>query len=296
MFPEIERFGKWLRCRSPHATTPVHYTSDVRLFFAWVEKPPDAIALRDVDAYIAHCRDLGHTGATVNRRLAALRCFFRFLDLETGDAPPNPVWPRRHAIRKGSRLPRDAKDADCREAVGCHRLSPRQGDLPDHVEVRPQSWRGTPAFPKRPLSRTGARLPTVRLGARKGDVWRTVYLSPQVVAALADWLAVRPAVESSALFLSRNGNRLFVSGIQERLARYCRQTGCGSPCHQLRHTFGRHMVEAAMPVTSIQRLLGHRRLRTTQTYLYLSNRQVQAEYDAAMTRVGEWLSAETDAQ
>jgi integrase/recombinase XerC len=67
-------------------------------------------------------------------------------------------------------------------------------------------------------------------------------------------------------------------------------------CHQLRHTFGRHMVEAGMPVTSIQRLLGHRRLRTTQTYLYLSNRQVRAEYDAAMTRISRWLSPETDAR
>jgi len=61
-------------------------------------------------------------------------------------------------------------------------------------------------------------------------------------------------------------------------------------CHQLRHTFGRHMVEAGMPVTSIQRLLGHRRLRTTQIYLYLADRQVQAEYDAAMDHVRRWLA------
>jgi hypothetical protein len=39
MFPEIERFGKWLRCRSPHATTHVHYTSYVRFFFTWADKP-----------------------------------------------------------------------------------------------------------------------------------------------------------------------------------------------------------------------------------------------------------------
>jgi hypothetical protein len=55
MFPEIDRFSKWLRCRSPYATTHVHYTSDVRLFFAWAEKPPDAITLHDMDAYRAHC-------------------------------------------------------------------------------------------------------------------------------------------------------------------------------------------------------------------------------------------------
>jgi site-specific recombinase XerC len=112
MFPEIERFNKWLRCRSPHTTTHVHYTSDVKLFFAWANQSPSAITCHDVDAYIAHCRGLGHAVATINRRLAALRCFYGFLDLESDDAPANPVRPRRHAIRKGSRLPRDAKDAD----------------------------------------------------------------------------------------------------------------------------------------------------------------------------------------
>jgi hypothetical protein len=70
MFPELERFNKWLR--SPHATTHVHYTSDVKLFFAWAGKSPNAITCHDVDAYIAHCRGLGHAAATVNRRLAAV--------------------------------------------------------------------------------------------------------------------------------------------------------------------------------------------------------------------------------
>jgi Phage integrase, N-terminal SAM-like domain len=101
MFPEIERFNKWLRCRSPHATTHVHYTSDVKLFFAWVDKPPDAMTLHDVDAYVAYCQGRGQPAATVNRRLAALCRFYRFLDLESNTAPSNPVLPRRRAICQG---------------------------------------------------------------------------------------------------------------------------------------------------------------------------------------------------
>jgi len=124
----------------------------------------------------------------------------------------------------------------------------------------------------------------------KNDAWRTVYLSPQVVATLQEWLTVRPAVEDPALFLSRYGRRLSIAGIQARLTHYCQRAGVWITCHQLRHTFGRHMVEAGMPVTSIQRLLGHRRLRTTQTYLYLADSQIRAEYDAAMVRVRRWLS------
>jgi len=107
MFPHAQRFDKWLRRRSPHATTPIHYTNDLKLFFAWAGKPPTAITLHDVDAYIPtgglcsdHCRQLGHAMTTVNRRLAALRMFYHFLHTETDAAPPNPVLPRRHFIRQ----------------------------------------------------------------------------------------------------------------------------------------------------------------------------------------------------
>jgi site-specific recombinase XerD len=61
-------------------------------------------------------------------------------------------------------------------------------------------------------------------------------------------------------------------------------------CHQLRHTFGRHMIEGRMPVTSLQRLLGHSRIRTTQVYMHISDQQVQADYEAAMEQVSRRLA------
>jgi len=67
MFPEIDRFQKWLRFRNPHTSTHVHYTSDVKLLFAWAGKPLASIPLHAVDAYVAHCRSLGPAPATVTR-------------------------------------------------------------------------------------------------------------------------------------------------------------------------------------------------------------------------------------
>jgi site-specific recombinase XerD len=61
-------------------------------------------------------------------------------------------------------------------------------------------------------------------------------------------------------------------------------------CHQFRHTFGRHLVEARVPVTTIQKLMGHARLRTTEVYLHISDKQVQADYESAMQHVMERLS------
>ena len=279
MLPEIARFNTWLRCRSPHATTHVHYTSDVKLFFDWVAKPPAALTLHDVDAYVAHCRGLGHAPATVNRRLAAVRAFYRFLAVESDEAPPNPVRPRRHAIRQGRRLPRDAPDSDVQKLFAAI-TSPRDRAMflimvDSGLRVCEVHRLCVDKLCLQPVPGS----PPHALVHGKNDAWRTVYFSPRVVTAQQKWLAVRPAVQDPALFPSRYGRRLSIAGIQARLAHYCRQVGIWITCHQLRHTFGRHMVEAGMPVTSIQCLLGHHRLRTTQTYLYISDRQVRTEYD-----------------
>ena len=102
---------------------------------------------------------------------------------------------------------------------------------------------------------------------------------------------MRPQVDSTAVFLNRFGRRFTVTGIQYLLAGYCHEAGIWLTCHQLRHTFARHLVEAGVPVTTIQRLLGHVRLRTTEGYLHISDQQTQANYQAAMTQLAERLTA-----
>ncbi len=287
MLPEIEQFAKWLRRKSPHTTTVVHYTNDLVLFFTWADKPPDQITLREVDAFIERSQQQGHSIATVNRRLAALRSFYHFLSIERDDAPSNPVLPKRHFIRQGRRLPRDAQDAEIEKLFAVItavrdramfllmlRCGLRVG------EVRALSLNDLYLQPK------PGSLPRLWLHG-KGSSQRVAYVSAQPLTALKAWLAIRPTVEDQAVFLNRFGKRLTVTGIQVRLAAYCQQVGVRITCHQFRHTFGRHLTEARMPVTSIQRLLGHVRLRTTEVYLHISDQQVQADYEAAMAQIAD---------
>jgi site-specific recombinase XerC len=292
MLPEIERFQKWLRRKSPHTSTHIHYSSDVCLFFAWINKSVEDISVRDVDAFIENCQSCGHAIATVNRRLAALRTFYRFLAIETEDAPRNPVLPKRHFIRVGQRLPRDVQDKDLDKLFAVIagprdraifllmlRCGLRVGEVRNLslVDLYLEPFQGS--------------LPRLWLHG-KGGVQRVVYLSAQPLAALQVWLSIRPQTQDEAVFLNRFGRRLSVTGIQDRLAKYCRQAELWITCHQLRHTFGRHLTEAHMPVTSIQRLLGHARLRTTELYLHISDSQVQADYEAAMRQISQDLSPE----
>jgi site-specific recombinase XerD len=290
MVPEVQRFGKWLRRKSPHTTTQIHYLSDLKLFFAWADKPPQAITLHDVDAYIEYAQAQGHAVATVNRRLAAIRTFYHFLAIESDDAPANPVLPKRHFIRQGQRLPRDVEDADVEKlfAVITSLRDRAMFLLMVRCGLRVGEVRNL-SLDDLYLQPTPGSLPRLWLHGKNGSE-RVAYLSAQTLDALLAWLAVRPTVEDQAVFLNRFGERLTVTGIQNRMAHYCRQAGLWITCHQLRHTFGRHMVEARMPVTSLQRLLGHARIRTTQVYIHISDSLVQDDYQAAMEQINRRLT------
>lgn len=290
MLPEIEAFQKWLRRKAPNASTQIHYPNDLELFFTWLNQPVAAVTLRDIDRYVEHCQQEKQAIATINRRLAALRAFYRFLEIEQENAPKNPVLPQRHYIRPGFRLPRDVQDRDLEQLftvihfprdramfVLMLRCGLRVG------EVRSLCMNDLYLEP------TPGSLPRLWLHG-KGGRERVAYLSRQPLAALRAWLAVRPVSTCPAVFLNRFGQRLTVTGIQDRLAGYCHQAGIWLTCHQLRHTFGRHLTEARVPVTSIQKLLGHARLATTQVYLHLSDRVVQADYQAAMQTVCRQLA------
>jgi site-specific recombinase XerD len=292
MLSEIERFKRWLRRKAPHASTSIHFGNDLELFFIWLRKRSREVTVGDVDAFIEHSLQAGHALTTINRRLAAIRSFYHFLAVESDEAPKNPVIPKRHFIRIGQRLPRDLQDDDVERLFAVIR-SPRDRAMFLLMlrcglrvgEIHQLSMNDLYLYP------ILGSLPRLRVHG-KGSRERIVYLSKQAQTGLEHWLEVRPVVADQAVFLNRFGRRIAINGIQERIAHYCRSAGLWVTCHQLRHTFGRHLTEARVPLTSIQRLLGHARLRTTEIYLHISDKQVQADYESAMAVIAHRLALE----
>jgi site-specific recombinase XerD len=285
MLPEIESFVSWLRRKSPQSSTAVHYGSDLKLFFAWIGKPCLDVKVRDIDAYIEHCQKEGHAIGTVNRRLCALRSFYQFLYLHDEHAIGNPVIPKRHFIRPGERLPRDVEDKNIKALFeGITNVRDRAMFLLMlRCGLRVGEVRNL-SMPDLYLEPASGSLPRIWLHG-KGSYQRVAYLSSQPLAALKLWLEQRPKVREEAVFVNRFGKRLSVTGIQDRPAGYCHQAGLWVTCHQFRHTFGRHLTEARVPVTSIQRLFGHARLKSTEVYLHISDAQAQEDYLAAMNEI-----------
>jgi site-specific recombinase XerD len=237
VYPELTQFKNWLKSQYPNSSASVHYSSDLALFFPFARKAPSSIEPRCVDRYIADCSKKGHRPSTINRRLSALRTFYYFISMTCDQPPVCPVLPR-HRLRKSYPLPRDANDLDIKtlfSQIDSTRDKAMFLLMPDCGlrvgEVRNLSLKDL-HFEK----------PSHILVNGKGGKQRIVYLSPSAHQALQGWLASRPISNDQAVFISEHGKRLSIAGIQYLLREYCEKAGVRFTCHQLRHTFGRHMA------------------------------------------------------
>ena len=123
----------------------------------------------------------------------------------------------------------------------------------------------------------------------KGAKDRVVYLSHDAYHALVAYLKVRPSSRIKKVFLVEKGRLkgkpLKVRGIQYRMKHYAQEAGLKISCHQLRHTMATQLLNADADLVTIQDLLGHTRIKTTQRYSRISNRKVQRDYYKAMANV-----------
>jgi site-specific recombinase XerD len=286
MSTELTEFQNWLTCQYPYSSTKKHYMSDLVLFFSHAGKLPGEITFHDIDDYIDYLHAEGYSSLTINRRLSSLRTFCYFLSIINDGGMDCRAIPERHFLRKPRHLPRDADEEQIKSILDyIHNLR-------DKAMFTLMLECGLRVGEVRNLLLEDVLLdnpPSLRVHG-KGDKERIAYLSPPALQILNSWLTSRPVTKTRAVFVSKHDKRLSVSGIQHVLKKYCDRAGIHITCHQFRHTFGRRMAEAKLPVTTLQKLLGHRSPRTTQRYVHLSNPVLQSEYDHAIARVLESFS------
>lgn len=285
MLAEIDRFVNWLRRRNSDARTWRDYRYDLKQFASVVgDRSPNTITFHDIDHFVMQQAARGFKPATINRRLAAIMSLYTFLS-DDDLMMVCPVLPHRHWLNEPRRLPRPVQP----------------DDLTKFFAVI-ENTRDRAMFVL--MLRCGLRISEVarlqladlyldealpRLVAHgKGSKERAVYLSPQAERTLRAYLAERPHAASHFVFLSYQNDGMSTTAIHKRLMLYRDEAGVNLTAHRLRHTFANDLVSADVPVTSIQKLLGHAWLETTQTYVAANDRQVQADYDAASRKLEGW--------
>lgn len=287
MLSEIEGFVNWVRRRSPAARTWKDYGYDLRLFVSVVgDRTPKEITFREIDRFVACQVEKGFKPATINRRLAAVISLYGFLAMEDEELAC-PVIVRRHHVREPQRLPRPVEEEALKRFFSV--IEDKRDRAMFLLMLRCGLRIGEVAGLQLVDLFLGEEYP--RLVVRgKGSRERGVYLSRQAEMALQDYLAERPSVKSEFVFLSYLEKGLSTTAIHDRLLKYREEAGCSAQitAHRLRHSFANDLLNADAPVTSIQKLMGHRWIESTQTYVMANDKQVCADYYAACAKLEGW--------
>ena len=127
---------------------------------------------------------------------------------------------------------------------------------------------------------------TITVEDGKGAKDRIVYMSNDALQSLAAYLRVRPVSRTKKIFLVEKGpytgHSISIRGIQKRMEYYGRKAKFHISCHHLRHTMATQLLNADADLCTIQDLLGHNNVKTTQRYCRVSNLKVQRDYFNAM--------------
>jgi integrase/recombinase XerC len=238
----------------------------------------------NVRQYIAIRHKNGIGSKTLQRELAAMRSFYRYL-LKKNLVDQNPAQ-NIQAPKASKKLP---KTLDVDQVAGL--LDTRPDSI---LEIRDLAMfelfyssglrlSELVMLDIGDISLTDGYL-RVRFG--KGGKERQVPVGRKAIDAVKKWLACRPDVESLALFVSARGARLVQRSVQLRLERWCKKNGLSEHIHphMLRHSFAGHLLESSQDIRAVQELLGHSNISTTQIYTHLDFQHLASIYDKAHPR------------
>jgi integrase/recombinase XerD len=283
--PDVEGFLALLAARRAPRTVDA-YRRDLDSLAAFLGHSPATATAEEVESWLADLRARGQAPTSVARRAAAARTFYRHL-VALDRRPDNPAaevdLPRRHR-----RLPRSLSLGEVERLIdAANGVTPRS--LRDRALVELLYGAGLRVSEAVGLERGDVDLEgrTVRC-IGKGDKERVVPLGTQAAAALRRYLARgRPYLDRRhrpELFLNAQGGGLTRAGAFLVLRRLAARAGLEPERvhpHLLRHSFATHLLEGGADLRSVQEMLGHADLGTTELYTHVSDRRRRDAYFAA---------------
>jgi site-specific recombinase XerD len=276
---ELIRYRRALKRKNYSAHTVKSYGNILDQFMRWLTVPIPEVTRKEIGAYVDHLLRKRRTPKTITCHLQTIRLFFDYLLNEEGRSIINPVT--RISLRLPKPLPRHLKDDQVR------RLFDGITDLRDRAMFMLMLRCGLRVQEVAELT-----VDAIEYGRKqifvfhgKGAKDRVVYMSDDARSTLLTYLAKRSS-KARGLFLVQKGpmrgKPISVRGIQKRIEYYARESGLNVSCHRLRHTMATQLLNADADLATIQDLLGHGQITTTQRYCRVANLKVQRDYYKAM--------------
>ena len=278
----IERYRRSLKRKNCSPHTMKNYINRIEQFARWLRIPLEEVTRREIGFYVDHLLKKHLSPKTITCHLQTLHLLFDFLIEEEGVLMANPVT--RVSIRLPKPLPRSLKDNQA-ERFFAVITDPRDRAM---FMLMLRSGLRVEEVARLTVDAVDYRIRQVFVSNGKGAKDRVVYLSDDARSALDAYLPNRSS-KAKGLFLVQkgphSGTPISVRGIQKRMEYYGRKSGLDVSCHRLRHTFATQLLNAEADLATIQDLLGHAHITTTQRYCRVANLKVRRDYYKAMEAV-----------
>jgi integrase/recombinase XerD len=283
--PEVESFLAVSAARLAPRTVEA-YRRDLTAFEAWLGHAPSTASVAELERYVSELRAEGLAATTIARRIAAIRSFFRHQVLigRREDNPASEVG----LPRRARKLPRTLSPGEAERLVeAANGTAPR--DLRDRALVELLYGAGLRVSETVGLEKNGVDLEERLVRSiGKGDKERIVPLGRSAADALRRYLSRgRPFLDvrhRPELFLNARGGPLTRAGAFLILRRLAERAGL-EPArihpHLLRHSFATHLLEGGADLRSVQEMLGHADLATTELYTHVTDRRRREAYFSA---------------
>jgi site-specific recombinase XerD len=277
----IARYRRFLKRRNHSVHTVKNYMNILGRFSAWLQTPMEEVTSKETDAYMDYLLRRRKKPKTINCYFGCIHAFYDYLIEDEGIPLPNPVK-KNYRLRLPRPLPKHLreeqiaalfKEMDVTRDRAMFMLMLRCGLRVEEVArltVDAIEYRGRQLY----------------VFNGKGSKGRVVYLSEDAQSVLEEYMQKRKWSKEKRVFLVQKGlcrgKPISVRGIQKRIEHYARRTGIEVSCHHLRHTMATQLLNADADLVTIQDLLGHSRITTTQSYCRVSNLKVQRDYFKAI--------------
>jgi len=284
----IEEFKSYLTTeKKSSANTVSSYVRDLTQFHRYLQGEGLSLAEADTDViegYDSWLTGKGKSAATVTRSLASLKCFYNWM-VSAGLREDNPAQGAK-SIKVERKLPQILTNQEVELLLAQPQCVDQKG-YRDHAMLELLYATGIRVSELISLDVEHVNLAAGFIRCFSKNKERTIPLYPGAVKAISDYVRnVRPqlAVEGEhALFVNMNGERMSRQGFWKIIKYYQEKAGIEKDItpHTLRHSFAVHLLENGADLRSIQEMLGHSDISSTQIYAQLVNQKLKDVYNKA---------------
>ena len=282
----IDKFLKYLEIeKNVSQHTIINYSIDLRYFADFIQdRPVGKIEYLTLRKYLAFLREKDFVRRTIARRLSALRSFFRFLHREghvTADPTAGLFTPKQD-----KKLPVFLTEEKMARLINAPEANSLSG-LRDRAIMETLYSAGMRVSELVSLDTNSIDFIGSVVKVRgKGRKERLLPIGDKALDAVKIYLTKRKSKHNQPLFLNNRGGRLTQRGVRVILNKHIKTAALQekvSP-HVLRHSFATHLLDRGADLRSVQELLGHASLSTTQIYTHLTTQRLKDVYDKAHPR------------